>query len=143
MSAKKIIKRKNNEFFGDYLMLDLYDCKPETVGNLKICYSFLDTLPKILGVNKLSQPFLIYTDEKKYPDKAGLSGWIPLFSSDNKTFSGASIHTLTPTNFISIDIYSCKKINYSEIKRFIIKIFKPKKVEEKHLLRGKEYKSFQ
>lgn len=125
--------------FGEYLMLDLYDCDHKIVGNLKKCYLYLDKLPKLLGLKKLSQPSIIYTDEKKYPDKAGLSGWIPFFSSKNKTFSGASIHTLTPTNFISIDIYSCKNFNTEKIKKFTIDTFKPKKVKNKHLLRGEGY----
>jgi S-adenosylmethionine decarboxylase len=132
-------KLNRNKFFGHYLMLDLYDCDPTTVGNLKKCYYYLDNLHKLLDINKLSQPFIIYTDEKKYPDKAGLSGWVPFFSPKTKTFSGASIHTLTPTNFISIDIYSCKNFNRDEIKKFTLDVFKPKKIEEKHLLRGENY----
>ena len=43
--------------------------------------------------------------------------------------SGISIHTLTPTNFISIDIYSCKKYSM-KVKNFK-KRFSPKEIEEK------------
>ena len=120
-------------------MLDIYDCDPSTVGNLKKCYNYLDKLPKLLGVNRLSQPFVIYTDEEKYPDKAGISAWIPFLDIENKTFSGASIHTLTPTNFISIDIYSNKEFNQEKIKKFTQDTFKPKKIDERFLLRGKHY----
>lgn len=127
------------ETFGYYLMLDLYNCKPKAVGDIKKCYSYLDELSMFLGIEKLSPPFIIYTDEKKYPDKAGLSGWIPFADHENKLFTGASIHTLTPTNFISIDIYSCRKINQEKTKKFTLKVFRPSKVEVKYLLRGRAY----
>ncbi len=122
--------RKN---FGWQLILDLYNCDPKTVGSLNICYNYLDTMPDIMKVHKQSSPFVVITDGKKYPDKAGLSGWIPIVES------GISIHTLTPTNFISIDVYSCKKFNNEKVIEFTKKTFKPKKIEKKFLLRGESY----
>lgn len=119
--------------FGYHLILDLYECDPKTVGSLEICYKYLDEIPNVIGTNKQAPPYIIYTDEEKYPDKAGLSGWIPIVES------GVSIHTLTITNFVSIDVYSCKKFDPQRIKAFTLKIFRPKKVEEKFFFRGEEY----
>lgn len=119
--------------FGYHLTLDLYDCDPQKVGSLKVCYKYLDTVPDVIGTHKQSPPYIVYTDEKKYPNKAGLSGWIPIVES------GISIHTLTSTNFISIDVYSCKKFDRQKIRDFTKKTFKPKKIEEKYFLRGEEY----
>jgi S-adenosylmethionine/arginine decarboxylase-like enzyme len=133
------MKKKQQKYFGRYLMLDLYDCDPTAVGSLELCYSYLDSLSHILGTSKLAPPFIIYTDENKYPDKAGLSGWVAFFNKKTKTFSGASIHTLTPTNFVSIDIY-CGNGSLSDLKKainFTLKIFKPKKIEKGYLKRGK------
>lgn len=125
---KKI--RKN---FGWCLILDLYNCDPKTVRSSDICYNYLNTMPDIMGTHKQSSPFVVVTDGKRYPDKAGLSGWIPIVES------GISIHTLTPTNFISIDIYSCKKFNNEKLIEFTKKTFKPKKIEKKFILRGESY----
>lgn len=133
MSRKLKKKKKIRKIFGYHLALDIYDCDPKAVGSLEICYNYLDTLPGIMGTHKQSPPFIIYTDEKKYPDKAGLSGWVPIVES------GVSIHTLTPTNFISIDVYSCKKFSIEKIKKITLDTFKPKKIEEKFFLRGEEY----
>jgi len=133
MSRKLKSRVKIRRIFGYHLALDLYDCDPKTVGSLEVCYNYLDNLPEFMHVNKQSPPYIVCTDAKKYPDKAGLSGWIPIVES------GLSIHTLTPTNFISIDVYSCKKFNIEKIKRFTTNIFKPKKVEEKFFLRGEHY----
>jgi S-adenosylmethionine/arginine decarboxylase-like enzyme len=134
-------KRKKKYYFGAYLMFDLYDCDPSIVGSLKECYSYLDSLSKILGTSKLAPPFIIYTDEKKYPDKAGLSGWVAFFNKKTRTFSGASIHTLTPTNFVSIDIYCGDgRLSVRKVKNFIKKFFKPKRIEEGYVKRGEKYK---
>jgi S-adenosylmethionine decarboxylase len=130
MARKKTRARK---IFGYHLILDLYECDQKAVGSFEKCYYYLDTLPGIIGTHKQSLPFLVWTDDKKYPDKAGLSGWIPIVES------GISIHTITPTRFISIDVYSCKKFDIKKVKRFTTKIFKPKKIEEKFFLRGEAY----
>lgn len=133
MKKSRSNNKKIRKIFGYHLMLDLYNCDPKAVKSLEKCYYYLDVLPEIIGTNKQSPPFIFYTDKKKYPDKAGLSGWIPIVES------GISIHTIIPTNFISIDVYSCKYFDTKKVKNFTIKIFKPKKIEEKFLLRGKAY----
>jgi len=119
--------------FGYHLMLDLYGCNPEFTGNLEKCYKFLDELPTKIGMHKQSPPFIFYTDNEKYPDKAGLSGWVPVVES------GISIHTLTPTNFISIDVYSCKKFDPKIIEKTIRDFFQPQEMEINYVLRGKRY----
>ncbi|MBI2104796.1 MAG: hypothetical protein HYT90_04340, partial [Candidatus Omnitrophica bacterium] len=64
--------------FGFQLLLDLYDCKPGACDDLGLCYDFLESLVKVLKVEPQSPPYIFRTDGKRYPDKAGLSGWIPL-----------------------------------------------------------------
>jgi S-adenosylmethionine/arginine decarboxylase-like enzyme len=129
-------KRPQKKIYGYYLTMDLYDCKPETVGDIERCYSYLDKLPRLLEVEKLSPPFVVRTDGDKYPDKAGLSCWIPLTDSKNGIYSGISVHTLTPTNFISIDIYSPKKFNREKVQEFTLTAFQPREIESQYFLRG-------
>lgn len=129
----RISQLKPRKIFGYQLMLDLYECNHDAVNNLEICYNYLNDLVDLIGVHRQSPPFVVYTDEKMFPDKAGVSGWIPIVES------GFSIHTIAPTNFASIDIYSCKKFDREKVKKFTIKIFKPRKIEEKFFIRGKKY----
>lgn len=124
---------KPRKIFGYHLMLDLYECDHNAIISLEVCYNYLNDLADLIGVHKQSPPFVVYTDEKMFPDKAGISAWIPIVES------AFSIHTLSKTDFVSIDIYSCKKFNRLQIKNFTIKIFKPKKIEEKFLIRGIKY----
>ena len=90
-------------------------------------------MAEIMKVHKQSEPYVVYTDPVKYPDKAGISAWLPIVES------GLSIHTLTPTGFISVDVYSCKKYNPDKVREFTRKTFKPEEIEEKHFLRGEKY----
>lgn len=119
--------------FGYHLILDLYDCDCDKLGSVEYCYHYLDVLPEMIGTDKQAPPYVILTDEKKYPNKAGISGWIPVVDS------GISIHTIVPKKFVSIDIYTCKKFNPKKLKEFTIKYFRPKRVDEKYFLRAEDY----
>ena len=119
--------------FGYHMVLDCYGCDPKAVDSMEICYKYLDDITVLLKMHKQTQPFVVYTDPVKYPDKAGISGWVPIVES------GISIHTLTPTDFVSIDIYSCKKYRVKDVREFTRKVFKPKEIEEKFFLRGEKY----
>lgn len=129
-SSKKL---KRPEPFGYQLLLDLYDCKPGASDDLGLCYEFLERIIKVLDVEPQSPPFIFRTDGVRYPDKAGLSGWIPLVES------GIQIHTLSPKEFISIDIYSCRKFDIEPVKTFVRAYFRPKRMDEQFLERGVDY----
>lgn len=127
--------------FGWSLLLDLYECNKglgDKKEDMQICYDYLDKLPELIGMEKQSAPTLILTDAQKYPDKAGFSGWVALVES------GIQIHTLIPTKFISIDVYSCRKFN-PELVLYITKMFfdlkESNKIEKRFLTRGLNYPS--
>ncbi|MFH1578188.1 MAG: S-adenosylmethionine decarboxylase, partial [Candidatus Omnitrophota bacterium] len=115
------------------LLLDLYDCRPNVCDDLTLCYQFLDEIVDYLGMEKQAPPNIFRTDGLRFPDKAGLSGWAPLVESS------IVIHTLTPKNFISVDIYCCKKFDVDKAKLFVRKFFSPKHIDEQYILRGVDY----
>ena len=119
--------------FGFQFLLDLYQCKPGACDDLGLCYGFLEEIVRVLKVEPQSPPFIFRTDGSRYPDKAGLSGWIPLVES------GIQIHILTPKAFISIDIYSCLQFDIEPLKTFVRSIFQPKRMDEQFLERGLDY----
>lgn len=125
-------KLKENAF-GFQLLLDLYDCRPGVCDDLTLCYQFLDEIVGYLGMEKQAPPNIFRTPDERFPDKAGLSGWAPLVESS------VVIHTLTPKNFISIDIYCCKEFDVEKAKLFVRKFFSPKRMDEQFLLRGIDY----
>ena len=119
--------------FGFELLLDLYDCQSGACDDLNLCYQFLDEIVEYLGMEKQAPPNIFRTPDLRFPDKAGLSGWAPLVESS------VVIHTLTPKNFISIDIYCCKEFDLAKAKDFCRRFFSPKRMDEQFILRGIDY----
>ncbi|MDR3519586.1 MAG: S-adenosylmethionine decarboxylase [Candidatus Pacebacteria bacterium] len=126
-----------NEPFGYLLTLDLYGCKEGACDDLSLCYNFLEDIVTTLKMTKQSPPFIFRSDATLFPDKAGLSGWVPIIES------GIQIHTLIPKNFISVDVYSCKKFSTEHIKEFAQNYFKCKEVEMNYVERGVKYNDIQ
>ena len=122
-----------NQVFGFQLLLDLYGCKKGVCDDLTLCYNFLDQIVGYLGMEKQSPPSIFRSDEVKFPDKAGLSGWVPLIESS------IVIHTLTPKDFITIDIYCCRYFDVEKAKEFCAKFFNPQKMDTQYLERGMDY----
>lgn len=119
--------------FGYELLLDLYDCRRGVCDDLNLCYKFLDTIVEDLGMEKQSPPSIFFTDAKRFPDKAGLSGWAPLVESS------VVIHTLSPKNFITIDIYCCKAFDKEKALGVCKEYFSPGVIKQQFLHRGVDY----
>ena len=126
-------EQRNSQAFGFQLLLDLYGCKEGVCDDLTLNYQFLDEIVGYLGMEKQSPPNIFRSDEVRFPDKAGLSGWVPLIESS------IVIHTLTPKNFISIDIYCCRCFDIEKAKAFCRKFFHPKKLDAQYIERGMDY----
>ena len=114
-------------------MLDLYECKPGVCDDLSLCYQFLDDIVGDLGMEKQAPPNIFRSDGVRFPDKAGLSGWAPLIESS------IVIHTLTPKDYISIDIYCCKAFDLDKARDVCRKFFLTKKIDEQYIERGLDY----
>ena len=119
--------------FGYLLTLDMYNCKEGVCDDISLCYRFLEDLPIELKMEKQSPPFVFKSDAVKYPDKAGISGWVPLIES------GIQIHTLTVKNFITVDIYSCKQFKADTVSEFVHKYFYPKEIDMNLIERGLKF----
>ena len=124
---------KKSDVFGYQLLLDLYDCKEGVCEDLNLCYEFLDEAVDDLCMEKQAPPNIFRSDAIRFPDKAGLSGWVPLIESS------IVIHTLTVKNFISIDIYCCKSFNIQRAKQICKRYFSPRKMDEQYIVRGLDY----
>lgn len=124
---KKKKNKKVRKIFGYHLAIDLFDCDPDVIKNMEKCYVYLSEIPNVLKTNIQSPPFIFYKQN------IGLCGWIPIVES------GISLYIDFSKNFASTDIYSCTKFDPKEVKDFVVKFFKPKKVKEYYIVRGKKY----
>lgn len=119
--------------FGRSLHIDLYGVDRDLCDDLTFCYGLLDDLAARLGMHKQSPPFIFRSPDQQFPDKAGLSGWVPLIES------GISIHTLTLTGFVSIDIYTCGHLVVDDAIAFLKKRLGTDDCEQQYLVRGTRY----
>lgn len=123
--------------FGYSYLIDLFDCREGTADDMELTYRFLETLVDKIGMTKMSAPVVIHAPKVNgveiYPDKAGVSGWVPLIES------GIQIHSIEPTHFITIDLYSCKRFDPEIVKAYAQETFGFKSCQEHFIVRGKNY----
>jgi S-adenosylmethionine/arginine decarboxylase-like enzyme len=119
--------------FGHSLHIDLYGVDRILCDDIGFFYGLLDDLVLRLGMHKQAPPFIFRSPEADYPDKAGLSGWVPLIES------GISVHTLTVAGFVSIDIYTCGLLHPSEAVDWLVDRLGASSCEQQYLVRGAKY----
>ena len=125
--------------FGYSYLLDMYGCKKGVADDLEAHYRFLERLVELLDMTPMSAPIVIHAPTVEgvelYPDKAGVSGWVPLIES------GIQIHSLEPSHFITLDVYSCKPFKQETVYEFAEKTFGFTKFTANWIERGRHYDS--
>jgi S-adenosylmethionine/arginine decarboxylase-like enzyme len=123
--------------FGYSYYLDMYTCRIGAADDLELHYRFLERVVDKIGMTRMSQPVVMHGPTKNgleiYPDKAGVSGWVPLIES------GIQIHSMEPKRFITLDVYSCNKFDKNIILDYARECFGFEEYEEKFFERGMGY----
>jgi len=120
--------------FGPHLMLDCYGCNERKLKDFDFVLKFLNDLPDLIGMHKISEPHAIdYSGNPKSFDKGGISAVVIIAESH------ISIHTFPFQKYMSVDIFSCRAFDVEKATEFIVKSFEAKKVEKKLLNRGSEF----
>ena len=123
--------------FGYSYYLDMYDCREGAADDLELHYRFLERVVDKIGMTRMSQPVVMHGPTRNgvetYPDKAGVSGWVPLIES------GIQIHSMEPKRFITLDVYSCNKFRTEIIYNYAKECFGFDSHEEHTFVRGKKY----
>lgn len=126
-----------NTPFGYSYYLDMYNCREGAADDLELHYRFLERVVDKIGMTRMSQPVVMHgptrDGDEIYPDKAGVSGWIPLIES------GIQIHSMEPKRFITLDVYSCNKFRTEIIYNYAKECFEFDSHEEHTFVRGKKY----
>jgi len=117
---------------GKHLIIEGEEADRNILGNLKLCYKFLDECPQVVEMHKISVPHV--QQHLKFPDPEwGISGFVIIAESH------ISIHTYPERRFIALDIFSCKDFDVQKAIEFTVKKFKIKKYQDKVFNRGLEY----
>lgn len=125
--------------FGYSYLVDLYGVAPGQCDDLEKHYRFLESLVDALQMTRMSVPVVMHGPTcqgiELFPDKAGVSGWVPLIES------GIQIHSLEPARFITLDVYSCKPFTPGTVMRHIQRYFNFEAYEDHWIERGKTFEA--
>lgn len=123
---------KEFKAYGPHLMLDLNECNPEILDSLDACFDFLNEMPAMIGMTRITRPY-IFRYEGSYVDDDGITGVVIIAESH------ISLHTYPQKNFAFVDIFSCKPFDTEVAKQHVIDYFKSKSPVVYLQVRGTEF----
>ena len=99
---------------GKHLTIDAYGIERSKLEHHKNIFDMLEGLPARLGMRKLTEPHLVFVDDKKSKSgDYGLSGFIMLYESH------ISCHTWPELGYVAMDIYSCQNFDEKKVLRYL------------------------
>ncbi|MEM4254701.1 MAG: S-adenosylmethionine decarboxylase [Candidatus Norongarragalinales archaeon] len=116
-AARKLALRAVGAF-GTHLVLDLGDCPSAKLSSRNFVLSFLNEIPRDLGLRAISRPVV---KEVKTRYDEGLSGFVMVAESH------VSVHTFPKFHSAHIDVFSCKPFDVSAAKGKIERKFSAKR----------------
>lgn len=120
--------------FGEHWMLDGYAADSTLLGDKDFIYKFLDELPTLIGMKKITQPSVVEVKGNGQKDLGGVSGFVLIQESH------ISLHTFPQAGFISADVYTCQNdLNKIYLENYFRKFFLIGETEINFVIRGKKY----
>jgi len=116
------------KIYGYELILDLYNCKPETIGSKKAIQTYVNKLCKTIKMKKYGKALIPHFGNKK-PFTKGYS-LVQLIETSSITG-----HFSELWNSAHINIFSCKKYNPQIAADFTKKFFGSKRMKKRFILR--------
>ena len=120
--------------YGPHLTFDGYGSDPDLLDDMRVVFEFLLNLPAILGMNKLTQPYVLRYDGGDKPEDRGVTGFVIIAESH------ISIHTYPHDGAFFLDVFSCKPFDVEATLRFVRDTFKVAREETELVTRGKQFR---
>src|SRR3989344_6852606 len=124
---------QNTEDYGLHLTLDGYGGSEDKLYDMKHVFRALNELPALIGMNKITTPYVIDAPPVTPKDQGGISGFVMISESH------ISIHTYPFKGFITADVYSCKVFDTEKTINFFKKHFLLKELEINIIRRGMKF----
>jgi S-adenosylmethionine decarboxylase len=122
--------------FGEHITLDGYMGDKTLLNNKEAILAWLNDLPEALGMHKISEPQVVYSEGNGDKDPGGFSGVVMIAESH------ISVHTFVDRCFASADVYTCKNgMDTEKIIQFFKETFGFEDVETHFIKRGTRYPS--
>jgi len=119
--------KKTTKNYGLHMTIDGYGGDSKKLTDVNLMYQFLNDLPANVGMNKVGFPHIIQFTEDGI---AGISGFQFIIESH------ISMHTYSEHQFLSFDLYSCKKFDPEPVKEILKKTYGLEKIEINTVVRG-------
>lgn len=120
--------------YGPHLTYDGYDADCLRLNDMQVVFDFLLKLPTIIGMQRLTQPYVMSYDGADKPNDYGVTGIVIIATSH------ISIHTYPYDKTFFLDIFSCRRFDQEKALAFIRKTFSAKKEEVNLVVRGKYFR---
>lgn len=132
-TAQKILQDQAR-YFGTHLTLDGYGGDPKLLDDMKRVFHALDELPTLLGMKKITTPYVVHFPGNGHKDMGGHSGFVMIAESH------ISCHTFPKNRFVSVDVYTCQgDLDTQKSIDYFTRLFKLKDVETNLIRRGHRY----
>lgn len=118
--------------YGPHLMLDLEQCDSIALNCLETCFQFLYEAPEILGMTKITAPY-VFRYNAPIPEEQGITGVVIIAESH------ISIHTYPFKQYAFVDMFSCKPFDVDKAKSFCTSFFKSQSYSESLVQRGQTF----
>src|SRR3989344_2598309 len=124
---------QNTEDYGLHLTLDGYGGSEDKLYDMKHVFRALNELPALIGMNKITTPYVIDAPPVTPKDQGGISGFVMISESH------ISVHTYPFKGFITADVYSCKVFDTERTINFFKRHFSLKELEINIIRRGLKF----
>jgi S-adenosylmethionine decarboxylase len=104
--------------FGPHITLDLSGCNIDKLKNLQLHFDLLHTLPEIIGMTKITQPY-VFPYSGLVPEDKGITGIVIIAESH------ISIHSFEEKQYCFVDIFSCRSFDTQKAIDTVLHTFEP------------------
>ena len=120
------------ETFGPHLTFDASGCNKKKLTDQTFVYRFLNDMPSIIGMTKISLPYVVEWLDK-WAKTPGYTGFVILAESH------ISVHTFPDQDYVFMDIFSCRGFDAEMATKYLIQAFEATKYEKHVLKRGVDF----
>ena len=120
--------------YGPHLTYYGYGADSIRLNDMQVVFKFLLNLPGIIGMKRLTMPYVLSYDGADKPNDYGVTGIVIIATSH------ISIHTYPHDKTFFLDIFSCKQFDQKKALAFIRKTFDAKMEDVALVVRGKHFR---
>jgi S-adenosylmethionine decarboxylase len=122
-------EQADGRFYGPHLTIDAYGCSKERLASLEAAFDFLDRMPGVIGMEKITKPYVFRHLAPPDPEW-GITGVVIIATSH------VSFHSYPQMGVCFVDVFSCRPFDTRRAVDFFQETFGGDEVEIREVKRG-------